>query len=110
MLMISTMAMAVMPFAKFTTEGSTDFNVALDKSRKDIQIFAPDADIKFSVWRYYGDEWNIIYPAFNVNSPAVCDSQYVAFAGVPFKIVDGGKADVICIDRTDVTSVQVIAK
>ena len=106
-IVIATAALAVYPFVGFTASGTSDFNVAFDKQRTSYQIYAPDADVRFSVWRNFGDSWVKLYPAVGA---AAADTQYVAFAGIPFKISGGADADVICIDRTDATSVEVLAQ
>lgn len=107
LLLISMVAMSAYEFVAPAVSGTSDYKVALDEPRRDVQVFAPDDDLKFSIWRYHDESWERIYPVTGL-TPA--DTQYTAYAGYKFVHKGGAKGDVICIDRTDATRVQVLAQ
>ena len=96
---------------------TSNYNLTIGNPTSEIQVYAPDEDIVFSVHAWDGSAYRHFLPDTTRN--ALGDSVYTVYAGVPFGLEINYPSSLsgttysditLCIERTSATAVTVLAK
>ena len=111
-IVIAAISSGALKLADNVASGTGDYNVTLGFNGRQIQVYAPDADVKISVHAWNGTVYRHYLPDSTLS--AAEDTQYVVYSGIPFSIDIPYQTEftdyTVCVDRTDATPVSVLAK